>query len=340
MMLPTVDPTIVKRIAMNIPRAGLGGIQLSPGTMGNLFRKGLMLPAQASPPRGMGNNGLVSAGDIQKAVQNGAIFPLAPGVQPADLASDPALYYDIDRSLQLNPWVLLPQHFKVYPLPGTVAGGVLTFAPQRKVIPFAAVFREAEATGTIAALQVGVVPLFGNGQAVPAGMFGPMSPDTRYLPPVIAVPGQQITANVTGVTRAALWCADVDATQPMAEPLRSRLTPVGFALAAGAFGAGVAAQIVIQPQINIRLRRVAFLNPSASGDFASCPDITVESVLVGNQPQTEAAGSIPLDAFLNTYLAGYLDADLCQIGNSITLGVTNHTGGGLALSGAIYGDTQ
>lgn len=339
MQLGRIDSSLVKRVAQNIPRTGLSGIQVSLPTLRSLVGSG-MVQASGSGQRSTPSMGSIGAQQIQGAFQKGGEAGLtpAPGATGGDFANNASLLYDIERSMLLTPWTVLPQHFKVYPLPGTVANGVLTFTPQRNVIPFAMSMREAEATGTLSALQVGITPLFASGAAVPAGMFGPMSPDTRWLPPVVAEVGQTITANVTGITRAALWCADVDAASPMSEPLRSRLMPIGFSSAA--IAATSQGTVTITPQVDFRLRRLAFVNPSASGDFAACPDVTVTSILVGNQPQTEGTGEIPLDTFLDTYIAGFLDADYCRVGLTITVGLFNHTAGALTLIGACHGDTR
>lgn len=331
-----LDPRTIRRMQANVANAGFTGIDLSPSTLKGLLSKGIVSPGlgMGGAKSGVNLTGAGAKGAIQ-TIGGGAVQP-APGVTPADMLSSDQLYYDIERSVRLNPGGILPVHFKVYPLPGVVAGATLTFSTQRRVIPFAMITREAEATGTLQSLQAGVIPYFGSGAAVPAGIFSPLAPDTRWLPPLVVVPGQQITATIASLTRACLWCADVDANSPMVEPLRERLTQFGFS---SAVGAGATVNVTVNPQIDMRLRRVTALNPGASGDFAACPDVTVDNILVGNQTQYEAAGSIPLDAFLNTMLNGFLDGDTCVIGNTITLVVTNHTGGALTVSGAVEGDT-
>lgn len=95
-------------------------------------------------------------------------------------------------------------------------------------------------------------------------------------------------------------------------------------------GAGATVVISMQPQRTIRVERLAI--PRSLVD-----DFTINSVNVGQEPQFVAEGSLPADIFAPDAVGIGLKGDTANIGNLITMSVTNTSAGSLTFRGAILG---
>lgn len=101
----------------------------------------------------------------------------------------------------------------------------------------------------------------------------------------------------------------------------------------GTVAAAASATITIAPQTLFRGRRLVV--PSAIA-----ASFTIDDIKVGNTSQGAAAGSVPAEAFLPTATGeDNLQMDTANPGKTVTLLVTNTSGGALQFRAVIFGDS-
>ena len=101
-------------------------------------------------------------------------------------------------------------------------------------------------------------------------------------------------------------------------------------ITATSVAAGATAVISMQPQRTIRVERIVV--PRSLTD-----DFVINSVNVGQEPQFVADGSLPEHIFAPDEVGICLKGDTANVGNLITVSVTNTSAGALTFRGAILG---
>jgi hypothetical protein len=263
----------------------------------------------------------------QGAMAGGAIAPGRPAA--AQLSIEDLL--DLERELYVDPSMSLQRHFRLYLCPGVVAGGVLTFTPQRRCVPIRMVIASGTA-GTITNLQAGVEQYFAQNSAVPAAVYSELAQQTGWLRPVIVEVGNTITATTTlaANTPVGLFCFDLSEKGLLAPPLGKPRT-IGFSQS---IGAASSATILLNPQKDFRIRRLAF-----DESVTNYSSLTVTGLTVANDPQTESTGVLPVQMFSTKALSAMIDGDLCKVGAQIAITVANSNAGAVTAQGEVWGDT-
>lgn len=112
---------------------------------------------------------------------------------------------------------------------------------------------------------------------------------------------------------------------------KKRRQPLPFTSAS--IAAGASAVVSVIPQTLFRGRKLVVAGAIAAS-------FTIDDIKVGNVSQGAAAGSIPADAFGPTTTGeDNMQMDTCPPGMSITLSVTNTSGGALVFRAVIFGDS-
>lgn len=241
---------------------------------------------------------------------------------------------DIERELALNPVFTLSRHFRLYLCPGTIAGGVMSFAPQRRCVPIRLCIPSSVVdTATVTGLQAGVEQYYASAGAVPAGMYSELATETGWLRPIIVEVGNTITATTTVPNGQAvgMWCFDLSEKGLLAPPMGTPRS-LGFSVAVPATGT---AQVILNPQKAFRIRRLA-----TDETIANYTSLTVTGFTVANDPQTEANGVLPVQMFSSKALGAFIDGDVCQVGAQIVLTFANANAAAVTAQGEAWGDTE
>ena len=256
---------------------------------------------------------------------------------------------DIEHDLYLDPVLTLKRHFRVYYLPGTIANGVMTFAPQRACVPFMLHVPSGSATAagvpkTIQQMQNGVRQYFATSDQVPATMFTEATPGVaKYLRPMLARVGNTITAttNIANGSEVALACFDMaedGLLSPFGNPMQIGFNSGNLAVSGGT------TIVRIKPQKTFRLRRIE-LDSTVTNWVKQCDathGLAVTGITVANDPQTEGQGSLPGTLFDFAFQGGGdLDGDVCEVGAEVDITLLNNdaTVGGITVAGTVWGDT-
>lgn len=257
--------------------------------------------------------------------------PFSPGSSGA-ASLDIEDLLDIERELAVNPVMALSRHFRLYLCPGVIAGGVLTFTPQRRCVPIRPVVASGTA-GTLTALQSGVEQYYASAGAVPAAVYSELALDTGWLRPIVTEVGNTITATTTiaNGTPVGMFCFDLSPKGLLAPPM-GKPRAMGFSVAVP--GAGGTAQAILNPQKPFRLRRLA-----CDETVANYTNLTVTGLTVANDPQTEANGVLPVQMFSTKALAAFIDGDLCEVGAQIVVTFANSNAAAVTAQGEAWGDT-
>lgn len=254
---------------------------------------------------------------------------------------------DIERDLALDPVFSLRRHFRVYFLPATIAAGVINAAPQRTCIPFMLHVPSGSSSGkTITQFQNGVRQYFATADAVPATVFGEGVPGAaRFLRPFVAKVGNTLSGQTTiaNGTLLGMMCFDLAEEGMLAEPL-GRPMQIGWN-AGNLVVSGGNTIVRIKPQKDFRPRRIEF-DSTVTNWVKQCDathGLAVTGVLVANDPQTEANGSLPATMFdMFAQGGGWdFDGDECEVGAEVDINLTNNdaTVGGITPVGTCWGDT-
>lgn len=277
-------------------------------------------------------NSLVAAKQIQVA-QAGAMAgqAFAPG-NPNAAKLDVEDLIDLERELYVNPVASLQRHFRLYLIPGIIAGGVMTFTPQRRCVPIRLVIPSGVA-GLVTGLQSGVEQYFAAAGSVPAAVYSELAQDTGWLRPIITEVGNTITATTTVANGQAVGMFAFDLSEKgLLAPPMGKPRAIGFSQVIPATGNGT---IFLNPQKDFRIRRFA-LDQTVT-NFAS---LTVTNFTVANDPQTEASGPLPAQMFSCVALSAFIDGDLCKVGAQIAVTVANSNAAAVTAQGEAWGDTQ
>lgn len=113
-------------------------------------------------------------------------------------------------------------------------------------------------------------------------------------------------------------------------PTKSREYVLGFDSVATVAAAGTV-NVTAQPQVVFRPERLV-----VSGAIA--PSFVINDFKVGKNSQLAASGAVPADAFSPNAIGVRLKCDTAQISNTITLNVTNISGGALRFTAALFGE--
>lgn len=269
-------------------------------------------------------NNVAAASQIQAAAQAAQV-----GSAPPDMSIEDLL--DIEKEMYLNPEDTLRRFFRVYLCPGTIAGGVITFSPQRRCVPIRLLVASGTA-GVVTGLQAGVEQYFAAAGSVPAACYSELAEQTGWLRPIICDVGNTVTATTTiaNGTAIGLFCFDLS-EKGMVSPPMGKPRAIGFSQSIPATGN---ATILLNPQKDFRLRRLA-LDQTVT-NFAS---LTVTGLTVANDPQTEAVGSLPAQMFACNALEAMIDGDVCRVGAQIAITVANSNAAPVTAQGEVWGDS-
>jgi hypothetical protein len=242
-------------------------------------------------------------------------------------------WIDVESDMKIDPIGTLGRWLRFYLLGGVIANGVLTFNPQRTFLPMKLFAGSGTGGNTIARLQSGINQYFATTDPIVQNLFLSPNYDTHELRPLVTEVGEKITAIVSGGTDN--WCLfgfDLD-DQCMLSRRRGALMPVGFSQS---FATATTADIIIQTQKSMRLRRLA-IDSTASG-FAGC---LVNSFYIGNEPQFESGDGVPIEVFSALAPNLFMDGDVLEVGAQAKLNITVTANGGAAtvISGFFEGDT-
>lgn len=280
---------------------------------------------------------------------------IATGQKPATPSVSDLL--DLEHDLYLDPVNTLRRHFRVYVLPVAVsASGGLLAAPQRDCVPFRLYVPAGSTPGaTISQLQSGVDQYFATADAVPAAVFGTadaftagaaagagsLSGESAYLRPIVTQVGKNVTAlsTLASGTVCGMLCFDLSA-DGIAMPPMGRPMKIGFKQTI--VHAAAAATISRSPQKGFRIRRISINTQVTNWDnqIDGTHGISITGVFVGNNPQTEANGSLPASMFASNQLGGWIDGDFCKVGKTLSLTVVNNEAANdISVEGEFEGDT-
>ena len=126
-----------------------------------------------------------------------------------------------------------------------------------------------------------------------------------------------------------------------AGPNRAQVRKTGYTkyrrqylpIASGSIAAGASATITIAPQTLFRGRKLSI--PSAIA-----PSFLIDDLKVGNVSQGAAAGSVPAESFVsNATGEDNIQMDTASPGKTISINVTNTSGGALTFRATLFGDS-
>ena len=101
---------------------------------------------------------------------------------------------------------------------------------------------------------------------------------------------------------------------------------------AAAIAAGAAATVSTVAQEMFRARRLV-VDPTAAASF------TIQDVKVGNRSQLIASGTLPATMFMATAVGVGLRGDTARVGQTVSVNVTNTSGGGVIFLAGVIGDS-
>lgn len=113
-------------------------------------------------------------------------------------------------------------------------------------------------------------------------------------------------------------------------PTKSREYVIGFDTVTTVAAAGTQ-NVTAQPQVVFRPERLV-----VSGAIAA--SFLINDFKVGKNSQLAASGAVPADAFGPNAFGVRLKCDTAQISNTLTLNVTNISGGALRFTAALFGE--
>ena len=105
------------------------------------------------------------------------------------------------------------------------------------------------------------------------------------------------------------------------QPRNVREFAIGFGPTSPAVPAGATVIVAAQPQIIFRGSRLVV--PSAFGADVVAANFTVNDIRVGKDSQFVSAGPLPAIAYLENAVGTAMGLDTCNVGQLITLNVTN-----------------
>jgi hypothetical protein len=252
--------------------------------------------------------------------------------------NSPRLFYEVERSMMLDPIGTIGRLFPVHVLGASVASNVATFKPQRACIPLRLCVPKAQGTSgaVVQQLQVALEPLYTVSTAEPSANFAETESEMSWLPPMICDVGQQITFNSnSNLVSAGLWVAEI--TQPPIGAPNSFLARAPFS--GVSIGTTSTVTITVSPQKRMRLRRLAF-DVQGNAHPTTLSACTISAINCGVEPQLDSVDPVPLAMFDSQVLFGYLDGDIVTPGQSFTITVTNPDGAQAltGVGGVILGD--
>jgi hypothetical protein len=260
---------------------------------------------------------------------------------PAPSISD---LLDLEQELYLDPINVMRRHFRVYLLPASIAGGLLTASPQRDCVPFQLHIPSGSAAGaTIQQLQSGVDQYFATADNLSAAIFGENVAQSglAMLRPILTVVGKDMGANTTVAagTRCGFFCFDLSNSGVLAAPTNR---PMAMGSKVLSVHAAAAVNNDLFPQKSFRPRRLSINDKVANFNTTidATHGISVNSILVGNEPQTESDGPLPATMFALTMLGGFIDGDVAKVGKKVTIQtVNNEAANDIELEWTWWGDT-
>ena len=125
-----------------------------------------------------------------------------------------------------------------------------------------------------------------------------------------------VGADLTGPT-----AQDVGPQVVSVQPRNVREFAIGFGPTSPAVAAGSTVIVAAQPQIIFRGSRLVV--PSFFGADPVAPNFTVNDIRVGKDSQFVSAGPLPALAYLENAVGTAMGLDTCNVGQLITLNVTN-----------------
>ena len=128
--------------------------------------------------------------------------------------------------------------------------------------------------------------------------------------------GTPVSADMSGPTQQAVGPQVVQV-----QPRNVREFAIGFGPTSPAVPAGATVIVAAQPQIIFRGSRLVV--PSAFGADVVAANFTVNDIRVGKDSQFVSAGPLPAIAYLENAVGTAMGLDTCNVGQLITLNVTN-----------------
>ena len=134
-------------------------------------------------------------------------------------------------------------------------------------------------------------------------------------------PQRQMVRGYVGADLTGPTAQDVGPQVVSVQPRNVREFAIGFGPTSPAVAAGSTVIVAAQPQIIFRGSRLVV--PSFFGTDPVAPNFTVNDIRVGKDSQFVSAGPLPALAYLENAVGTAMGLDTCNVGQLITLNVTN-----------------
>jgi hypothetical protein len=238
---------------------------------------------------------------------------------------------DLEHDLYLDPVFTMRRHFRVYVCPGTVdASGNATFTPQRDCVPFRMHIPSGSAAGkTVRQLQSGVDQYFVTADAVDATIYSEhaiAAIESAFLRPIVTTVGKKIEASTTlaSTTRLGMWCFDLSDEGVIAAPYNRPVLMGQAGVVVVHAAAAMNVDLFQQKSFRIRHLNIDDTDANWSTTIDATHGLSVNSILVGNDPQTEDSLPLPATMFVRGVLAGMFDGDWGKVGKKTTVVLQNN----------------
>lgn len=241
----------------------------------------------------------------------------------------------VERDMKLNPQQTLTRYFRTVLLGGEADGKVVTFSPQKDVIPMRLVVPSTEGDREYSSLQAGLSQYFASNGAIQGYLFNAFCA-AALIRPIYTRVGQDITMRADEAPTYGgytLLCADMSATgrhAPVGE-----LRPMGFKVT---LAPDETKDVEIKPQLAFRVRKLSLLSTTNPNPDGLAP-INLTRFLVGVDPQFLSAKAVCCETFdARVPWEVWLDADEAQVGQTITMTFHNSSENEQSVVGAVEGD--